>query len=76
MACLFLIMCAIAFLVPNNEKLIIFALQSAASLLGCLLTLVTGRRPSASDTLMDPTSTKASVVTTVESETTQTDKKE
>jgi hypothetical protein len=67
MAALFLAMCGLAAFFKADDKVSTFALQSAAGLLGCLLTLVTGRRPTAPDTLMDPTSTTTKTSTTVES---------
>lgn len=66
-AMLFLAMCALAFFAAGNEKFSAFALQGAASLLGCLLTLVTARR-GANNELFPPdatTSTTTANVTTV-----------
>lgn len=65
--------CAFAYLSGNNEKLnsfATFALQSAAGCLGCLLTLVTGRRtndpsPFPSDTPTSSTVTASSKVETI-----------
>lgn len=42
---LFVAMCGFGLLAGANDKLATFALQSAVTLLGCLLTLVTARRP-------------------------------
>jgi hypothetical protein len=44
MAGLFVCLCGLASLLPGNDRLDAFFLQSAAGCLGCLLTLVTQRR--------------------------------
>lgn len=61
--------CAFAYLSGNNEKLnsfATFALQSAAGCLGCLLTLVTGRRGVDPTVFPDPSSTITKASSTVE----------
>jgi hypothetical protein len=63
-AVLFLAMCAFAFFASGNEKFSAFALQSAAGLLGCLLTLVTARR-GANNELFPPDSTSSTTTANV-----------
>ena len=62
-ATLFLAMCGLAYVAQSNKELVTFALQAASGLVGCLLTLVTARRPASPDTLTDPTSTKIETTT-------------
>ncbi len=70
MTALFLAMCLLASWPHVTDRVATFALQAAAGLLGCLLTLVTGRRPAQPDVLADPTS--ATTTTTIQSTATVT----
>jgi uncharacterized membrane protein YjjP (DUF1212 family) len=59
---LFILMCGLAKWSANDDKLSTFALQSAAGLIGCLLTLVTSRKGN-TETFLDPTSQHQTTIT-------------